>query len=247
MGEQLRQQGTVKWFNATKGFGFITPGGGGEDLFVHQTNINSEGFRSLREGEVVEFEVEAGPDGRSKAVNVTGPGGAAPEGAPRNFRGGGRGRGRARGARGGYAAAYGYPQMAPVYPGYYFFPADPTGRGRGRGGRGGAMPAMQGVMPGVAYPGMPMGGVGMEPTGEPSGLQVVVHNLPWSCQWQQLKDHFKEWRVERADVVYDAWGRSRGFGTVRFTTKEDAATACDKLNNSQIDGRTISVRLDRFA
>lgn len=39
----------------------------------------------------------------------------------------------------------------------------------------------------------------------------------------------------------------RGFGTVRFTTKEDAATACDKLNNSQIDGRTISVRLDRFA
>ncbi len=40
-------------------------------------------------------------------------------------------------------------------------------------------------------------------------LQVVVHNLPWSCQWQQLKDHFKEWRAERADVVYDAWGRSR--------------------------------------
>lgn len=44
-----------------------------------QTNISSEGFRSLREGEAVEFEVEAGPDGRSKAVNVTGPGGAAPE------------------------------------------------------------------------------------------------------------------------------------------------------------------------
>lgn len=43
----------------------------------------------------------------------------------------------------------------------------------------------------------------------PAPRQVVVHNLPWSCQWQQLKDHFKEWRVERADVVYDAWGRSR--------------------------------------
>ncbi|PNH03642.1 Glycine-rich protein 2 [Tetrabaena socialis] len=262
MGEQLRQRGTVKWFNATKGFGFITPEGGGEDLFVHQTNISSEGFRSLREGEAVEFEVEGGPDGRSKAVSVSGPGGNAPEGAPRNFRGGGRGRGRARGARGGAYAAYGYPQMPPMYPGYYFFPADPSGRGRGRGRGGPAMgmqqmmPGMQGMggmpgmggMQGMAYPGMPMaGGVGMEPTGEPSGLQVVVHNLPWSCQWQQLKDHFKEWRVERADVVYDAWGRSRGFGTVRFASKEDATTACDKLNNSQIDSRTISVRLDRFA
>lgn len=210
-----------------------------------QTNISSEGFRSLREGEAVEFEVEAGPDGRSKAVNVTGPGGAAPEGAPRNFRGGGRGRGgRARGARGGAYAAYGYPQMPPMYPGYYFFPADPTGRGRGRG-RGMAMQA--GMMTGMGYPGMPMGGVGMEPPAEPSGLQVVVHNLPWSCQWQQLKDHFKEWRVERADVVYDAWSRSRGFGTVRFATKEDAVQACEKMNNSQIDGRTISVRIDRFA
>lgn len=44
-----------------------------------QTNINSEGFRSLREGEAVEFEVEAGPDGRAKAVNVTGPQGGVPE------------------------------------------------------------------------------------------------------------------------------------------------------------------------
>lgn len=255
MGEQLRQRGTVKWFNATKGFGFITPEGGGEDLFVHQTNISSEGFRSLREGEAVEFEIEAGPDGRSKAVNVTGPGGSAPEGAPRTFRGGGRGRGRGRGPRGaasnaaGYAAAYGYPQMPPMYAGFYYFPPDPSGRGQGRG-RGRGMQAMQGMMGGMAYPGMSMGGMqpGMELTGgEPSGLQVVVHNLPWTCQWQQLKDHFKEWRVERADIVYDAWGRSRGFGTVRFSTKEDAESACNKMNNSQIDGRTISVRIDRFA
>lgn len=40
-------------------------------------------------------------------------------------------------------------------------------------------------------------------------LQVVVHNLPWSTTWQQLKDLFKEWKVDRADVVYDTWGKSR--------------------------------------
>lgn len=39
--------------------------------------------------------------------------------------------------------------------------------------------------------------------------QVVVHNLPWATTWQQLKDLFKEWKVERADVVYDTWGKSR--------------------------------------
>ncbi len=38
---------------------------------------------------------------------------------------------------------------------------------------------------------------------------MVVHNLPWTTTWQQLKDYFKEWRVERADVVYDSWGKSR--------------------------------------
>jgi hypothetical protein len=40
-------------------------------------------------------------------------------------------------------------------------------------------------------------------------LQVVVHNLPWNCTWQQLKDAFKEWKVQRADVAFDSWGRSR--------------------------------------
>jgi hypothetical protein len=38
---------------------------------------------------------------------------------------------------------------------------------------------------------------------------VVVHNLPWNCTWQQLKDAFKEWKVQRADVAFDSWGRSR--------------------------------------
>jgi CspA family cold shock protein len=56
--------GTVKWFNAEKGFGFITPDGGGEDLFVHQSEIQMEGYRSLAEGQRVEFEVTQGQKGK---------------------------------------------------------------------------------------------------------------------------------------------------------------------------------------
>ena len=55
--------GTVKWFNATKGFGFITPEGGGEDVFVHQSEIQMQGYRELAEGQRVEFEVSQGQKG----------------------------------------------------------------------------------------------------------------------------------------------------------------------------------------
>lgn len=55
--------GTVKWFNATKGFGFIAPEGGGEDLFVHQSQIQVQGYRELTEGQRVEFEVTKGQKG----------------------------------------------------------------------------------------------------------------------------------------------------------------------------------------
>jgi cold shock protein len=61
--------GTVKWFNDDKGFGFITPEGGGQDLFVHHSDIAGGGFRSLSEGERVSFEVESGEKG-PKAVKV---------------------------------------------------------------------------------------------------------------------------------------------------------------------------------
>jgi CspA family cold shock protein len=56
-------QGTVKWFNDGKGFGFITPDGGGKDVFVHQSAIASSGFRSLAEGDRVEFLTEQGAKG----------------------------------------------------------------------------------------------------------------------------------------------------------------------------------------
>ena len=61
--------GTVKWFNDDKGYGFITPDDGGKDLFVHQTGISGEGFRTLSEGSKVSYEAEAGDKG-PKAVNV---------------------------------------------------------------------------------------------------------------------------------------------------------------------------------
>jgi len=62
--------GTVKWFNDAKGFGFITPDGGGEDLFVHFSSIQGNGFKSLQENQKVTFEVTQGPKGK-QASNVT--------------------------------------------------------------------------------------------------------------------------------------------------------------------------------
>lgn len=63
------EKGTVKWFNDQKGFGFITRDSGGKDVFVHHTAIVSNGFRSLAEGDKVEFTVEQGPKGPA-AANV---------------------------------------------------------------------------------------------------------------------------------------------------------------------------------
>ena len=56
--------GTVKWFNDAKGFGFITPDGGGEDLFAHFSAIEGNGFQSLKENQKVSFEITTGPKGK---------------------------------------------------------------------------------------------------------------------------------------------------------------------------------------
>ena len=62
--------GTVKWFNESKGFGFITPSNGGDDVFVHFSAIQGGGFKTLLEGQSASFEVEKGPKGL-QATNVT--------------------------------------------------------------------------------------------------------------------------------------------------------------------------------
>jgi CspA family cold shock protein len=61
--------GTVKWFNESKGFGFISPEDGGKDVFVHFSAIQADGFRTLAEGQAVTFDVEDGPKG-PQASNV---------------------------------------------------------------------------------------------------------------------------------------------------------------------------------
>jgi cold shock protein len=115
----MRTTGVVKWFNAEKGYGFITPDDGGKDCFVHFSAIQGGGFRKLEEGQKVEFEVGQGQKG-PQAENVTaldgGTGGSAPSSG--GDRGGREGRGG--GGGGGYGGG-----------------GSAGGGGGGRGGRGG--------------------------------------------------------------------------------------------------------------
>lgn len=72
--------GTVKWFNNAKGYGFVVPESGGDDIFVHYSSIQMDGYRTLRAGQPITFDVKEGPKGLH-AVNIRlqGP---APDGAP---------------------------------------------------------------------------------------------------------------------------------------------------------------------
>lgn len=63
-------QGTVKWFNPTKGYGFVAPDTGGKDVFVHISAVQKAGMRTLNEGQKLNFDIEQQPNGRAAAVNL---------------------------------------------------------------------------------------------------------------------------------------------------------------------------------
>lgn len=149
----VKSKGKVKWFNSSKGYGFITPeeSTNSEDVFVHQTAIHAQGFRSLQQGEEVEYVAEEGEDGRWRAIEVKGPKGAYVQGAARYGSRGGRGRGGGTSAAPSATPAPA-PASAPRFPRFggvcytcglvghmsrdcrsAFYPP-PPGRGRGRGG-----------------------------------------------------------------------------------------------------------------
>ena len=70
-GDASMPKGTVKWFNPTKGYGFIAPDTGGKDVFVHISAVQKAGLRSLNEGQKIGFEVEQQQNGRAAAVNLS--------------------------------------------------------------------------------------------------------------------------------------------------------------------------------
>ncbi|KAK9811555.1 hypothetical protein WJX72_005817 [[Myrmecia] bisecta] len=114
------------------------------------------------------------------------------------------------------------------------------GRGEGQGGRSRGRGRGRGRGPA-------RGVEEEEATGISSGLQVVVQGIPWSYTADELRPLFDQCGpISKADVVYGRDGRSRGYGTVRFETQEGATDAITKFHGSELEGRTLTVKLDKY-
>ena len=114
-----------------------------------------------------------------------------------------------------------------------------AGGGKHHGGRGhGNLPGGRGGFRGAGDSGEKGNG----------GCQLFINNLSYDTSWQDLKDHFRQCGdVERAEVITNADGRSKGFGTVRFVKESDAEAAIQRLNGAELQGRTLEVRYDTKA
>ena len=122
------------------------------------------------------------------------------------------------------------------------------GRGRGGRGRGSDAGGERNAPPPAAAAAAATEEGAAAPATESSGTQVVVHGLPWSYTWKELKPIFEGCgTIERADVVYGRDGRSRGYGTVKFSSQEEAQAAIDQFNGTELESRTMSVKIDQFA
>ncbi|KAI9347724.1 hypothetical protein BDR26DRAFT_799469 [Obelidium mucronatum] len=98
-------------------------------------------------------------------------------------------------------------------------------------------------------PGSPVQQAQQPAAGSTAGRQLFVGNLPFTLQWQELKDYFRQdgGTVLRADIAIDNQGRSRGYGQVLMSTVEEAQEAIAKLNQTELSGRVIEVREDKYA
>ena len=118
----------------------------------------------------------------------------------------------------------------------------PNGLVMGNGDGGGPPPAPLPRPLGGGF-GNPPGANG----GPIGGKRVVVLNLPWQTTWQALKEFFAGvGAITRAEIASDEDGRSRGYGTVRFSSEEEAARAIATLNGAEFEGRIITVRMDKY-